>query len=79
MSDWMKACKCKECGAFKETIFDAYSCDDHYICECCGAKKSWLDSVVKVVSDAVWWKPWTWFSWHYQEHKNYTQNKDATP
>lgn len=38
------------------------------VCGGCGRDPyEWHEVIGRKVPDAIWWKPWTWFSYHWEE------------
>lgn len=67
MSNYTLNVRCKDCGAVFRTnghTSEFYNSFESYVCRDCG-KHGFYDDVQRWVSDAVWWKPNTWFSGHW--------------
>jgi len=69
---WQMRCRCGECGyavnaaGMKRVPASAVK---RLLCPRCGGSQ-WSDPMPgRLVSAAVWWKPWTWFqtAWQWRE------------
>lgn len=65
MYGWTKMVKCRKCGHIMFGLAE-HSNVFEYPCPSC-AQVAWTDIVCRNVSDAVWWKPWTWARYHWEE------------
>lgn len=64
------ALKCTKCGHIQEWHHSArfYNSFNTFLCGNCGAHSGcWEDTRLKIISIAVWWKPWTWRRYRKQE------------
>ena len=68
---WVSNVRCDNCGARHPVAPSASWANafrDEYPCWKCGSTDyyNWSNVTEKWVSHAIWWKPWTWNTGHWE-------------
>ena len=66
-----KRCRCLACDAVKSDAPFGASFENAFsyrrLCEECGDSAGYYDSLERWVDTDIWWRPWTWFSGHWEK------------